>query len=159
MTLLTKEKLDSIKLKQDEAVTLNTFIGVSVRGNYTFTLLTNRAGVSPAMNIQEIYNQNIPTLSTYGELLAAQNAKQGSATFDALGDGPRAYMTPGNNEVKATDMLDILRLVIREKTYFIESAKKAGELRNLKATLDNMATPEEQKAKLIQQIATLEAQA
>lgn len=158
MTLISKEKLDSIKLKQDEAVILNTFIGLSVRGNFTYTLLTRKAGVSPAMNIQEIYNQHTATLSTYGEILSAENGKHGSATFDALGEGASAFMCPGNNRVKASDMLDMLKLIIREKTYFIETAKRAEALRQARTTLENMATPEEQKLKLVKEIAELEAQ-
>lgn len=158
MTLLSKEKLDSIKLKQEETSVLNTFIGVSVRANFSFTLQTRKLGVSPVMNIQEIYNQNTDTLVVYGEILSVENNKHGNATFDALSEGPSAFMTPGRNEVKASDMLDILKLVIREKTYAIEKGKRATALRQARATLENMATPEEQKLKLVKEIAELEAQ-
>lgn len=158
MTLLSKDKLESIKLKQEETVHLNTFIGTSVRSNFSYTLLTDRAGVSPAMNIQEIYNQNVATLSKYGMLLTAEQNKRGSADFDALNTGNTAFMTPGNNLVPASDMLDVLKLIIREKTYFSEVGKRTAVLKELNKELENMATPEEKKQSLIREIATLQAQ-
>lgn len=158
MTLLSKEKLDSIKLKQEEVTTLNTFIAVSVRRNFTFTLLTRKAGVSPAMNIQEIYNQNTPTLQIYGEILSAEVTKYGAVSFDALAEGDKAYMTPGANFVKGSDMIDILKLIIREKVYILETAKRGDHLKAVRAQLADMKTPEEKKAELLTEIAALEAQ-
>lgn len=150
--MISKEKLEKLKLDSEENATLNGFIGKAVRNNYTFTIYTNKAGVAPSGGIQQVYNQAVDTLITYAGILD-KNIRGHNTNFDPLADGETALMV---GRVKATDLLSILQLIIREKTYNEEMRRKEMAIKELRARIDDLKTPAEKRADLEKDLILLE---
>lgn len=149
--MISKDKLQKIKLTAEENTQLNSFIGKAVRSNYKVNVLTNRAGVSPSNGIQELYNQNTETLIIYAGILD-KSIKGHTSNHDPLAEGESAYMV---GEVKGTDLLHVLDLIIREKTYNRAVNENEAAIKLLQAQLDDLKTPEERKGDLLLRMAEL----
>lgn len=155
--LMSKEQLEKIKLTSDENARLDRFIANAVRRDIKFTILTERAGVAPIVGIQEVYNSPEDTLGTYEGLLNKQAQGHTTKFNPREPETSKAHHVPGSRDrVLSTDMVVILQLILREKVYNSEVSLRGDTIENLKAKLDTLATPDEQKATLRKQIEELE---
>ena len=149
--MISKEKIQSIKLSGDENSHLNDFIGKAVRGNYKFNILTNKVGVAPQCGVQEVYNQNTETLIIYAALLDKQI--RGHVTnFDPFAEGNDVFMV---GKVKGDTLLTILKLIIREKSYNAAMSERVATANSLQSQLDDLKTPEERRKDIEKQLAEL----
>lgn len=136
-----------VGLSAEEKTKMFAFIGKCVCENRQFRLGASLKTSMP-LNIQDIYNLNVASLREIGKTLKKVindfDSEFTSSTKPLIGDVP------------AEDVLEVVKFMIRDRLHTKALEDKKETIKELKAELESLATPEERRLKLTAQLAALE---
>lgn len=138
-----------IKLTTEEDNKLNVFVGKAVRKNLSFPVLDTRLANANRLTVQDMFNANIETLQKIGKSL-----KKMQADFDPEFSSTESQKVGG---VEISDLIDIIKLIIKEKTYKTAAADIRKKKLELATTIAGMKTVPELRADAEKQLAALPA--
>lgn len=123
------------KLTLDEDNKLNTFIGKAVRKNLSFPVLDTRVMNANKLTIQDMFNASVDTLQKIGKSL-----RKMQADFDSEFSSTETQKVGG---VEISDLIDVIKLLIKEKTFKAQAAALRKQKLELQAKIAEFRTPQE----------------